>query len=182
MEEDRKIASLILKGKTEYYELIVRKYSARLCKFMQKSGLPKEDAEDLTQEVLIKAYNKLYSYDSRWEFSTWIFKIAVNTCKDFHKKRKIKITQTDRSDFADYRTKYGSDDEICCKEAVRELFNTLKQKDRTIMILHYFYGFTHREIGQISSMTEAAVKMRIYRIRNLLSDMFRDKYTGGELM
>jgi len=63
-------------------------YQGKLFNFLLKMTSSREDAEEITQEVFIKVYNNLYKYNNRWSFSTWIYRIAINTLRSEYRKAK----------------------------------------------------------------------------------------------
>ena len=86
--DDRQLVNLVLIGSTESFSLLVDRYYKKILGFICKTGISREDAEDITQEAFIRAYNNLFRYDANWSFSTWIFRIAVNLTKNHQKRRR----------------------------------------------------------------------------------------------
>lgn len=81
--DDRQIVNQVLSGNTESFSLLVDRYYRKILGFICKTGIPRDDAEDLAQEVFIRAFRNLFRYDASWSFSTWIFRIAVNLSKNY---------------------------------------------------------------------------------------------------
>ena len=89
MDTDKTLVKQILNGKTELFTELVNRYYSKITSFIMKMNVSREDAEDLAQDVFVKVYNNLYKYDDRWQFSTWIFKVAINTLRDSKKRKQI---------------------------------------------------------------------------------------------
>lgn len=88
MENDDILVENVLNGNIESFSVIVSKYQNRLLNFLLGLTSCREDAEEILQDVFIRAYNYLYRYNSNWKFSTWIYSIAANSFKDYYNKKK----------------------------------------------------------------------------------------------
>ncbi|HEY4524474.1 MAG TPA: RNA polymerase sigma factor [Candidatus Paceibacterota bacterium] len=89
MEElpDKEIARRAQRGDTESFGFLVEKYGAKIKRYGKKFLLNREDLEDLTQEVFLKAYANIQSFDARQSFSPWLYRIAHNEFVNAIKKR-----------------------------------------------------------------------------------------------
>jgi RNA polymerase sigma-70 factor (ECF subfamily) len=79
----------VLEGEVELYTLLVDRYRTRLYRFVERYTNDPEDARDVTQEVFLKVYGALDTYDSRYKFSTWLFRIAGNAAIDHLRRRRL---------------------------------------------------------------------------------------------
>jgi len=173
METDKLLVRQVLNGNIESFEQLLNKYYHKIVTFIFKMGLLREDSEDITQEVFVKAYNNLYRYDEKWEFSTWLFNIAINSYKDFKKKKRPVTTEL----LAEHETAIGFNneepaDKIHMRQVLKRMLVYLDTEVKSMLILHYFNGFSLKEIGNIYKTTPDAVKMKIYRARNKLAKTF----------
>src|ERR1017187_10073622 len=80
--EDTELVKLVLAGDTELYAVLVNRYRTRVSRYVERFTHDIEDARDVTQDVFIKAYGALDSFDPRFKFSTWLFRIAGNAAID----------------------------------------------------------------------------------------------------
>lgn len=90
MEKEAQLVSNVLNGDLKSFEVLMSMYRNRIYNFLYKMTLSREDSEDMAQEVFVRVYNNLYQYNSKWCFSTWIFKIAVNVFKTEYQKKKAR--------------------------------------------------------------------------------------------
>src|SRR5450759_5339248 len=74
--EDAELVKLVLAGDTEFYAVLVNRYRTRVSRYVERFTYDVEDARDVTQDVFIKVYGALDSFDPRFKFSTWLFRIA----------------------------------------------------------------------------------------------------------
>lgn len=162
-----------LKADTEAFCKLVHKYESHLYGFLYKITLSKEDTEDIFQETFIKAYNNLYKYDNSWAFSTWLYKIAVNTCKNYYKKKKhstccydeIPDVPCDLNDFPEIAFEIKDN-----RKQILMLINGLSFDQKTAVCLRYFHDLAYKEIGNIMNISTNAAKMKVQRAKNILCE------------
>ncbi|MBV1756548.1 MAG: sigma-70 family RNA polymerase sigma factor [Dethiosulfatibacter sp.] len=142
----------------------------------------KEDAEDISQEALIKAYKSIESFKMDSSFRTWIYRIVVNTCLDYIRKHKTTVISIDKSiqtehnefqiEIEDHRP---SPDEIFerkqTQKMVVEALNQLDDDFRTAIILRDIQDFSYEEISDILTCSLGTVKSRISRGRQKLREI-----------
>lgn len=146
-----------------------------------------EDANDVTQEALLKAYKGISKFNGKSSFSTWLYTIVTNTSMDFiRKNRKTIVTYLDReyeTEEGSYKTQVYSDqetpEEILEKKEVQKLVNDaieqLSDEHRKIIVLRDIQQFSYQEIAQILNCSEGTVKSRINRARNNLKILIKEK-------
>ncbi len=122
-----------------------------------------DDAKDVAQEVFLKAYNKLDLYEERSAFTTWLYRIAVNTCLDFLRKHKrllenmednLKIVENLEDETSDF---FSTD------ESIETAIKNLSKKQQTAIILKYFHDKSTSEISDILECDVNTVRVHIYR-------------------
>ncbi len=132
-------------------------------------------AEDITQEVFIKAYQKYSSFKENSSEKTWLFKITINLCKDHLKSSYFRRVVRKGADlFKNIPSDYSSPEEYAIdKSDDEELLNhvlQLEKKYREIIILYYFEEFQIKELAPMLAISENTVKTRLRRGRQLLQD------------
>ena len=145
----------------------------------------KEEAEDLTQEIFLKVYRKIGGFRGDARFSTWIFQIAANHCRNRLKYlqrrgrgRHDSLDETrDEGDGVRQRqmpdlTKIPQD--LVEREQIKQIVTTeishLPEEYRTVIILRDIQGFSYEEIAKITGALEGTVKSRLHRARMELKD------------
>ncbi|MEI6852032.1 MAG: RNA polymerase sigma factor [Bacteroidota bacterium] len=150
-----------------------------------------EDAEDITQEVLLEVHNSAHSFDNRSLVSTWVYRIAVNKSLDFlkaktRKKRFAFITQLFHPITGEVQHDVAQFDHpgalLENKERTQILFATLNQlpaNQRSAFVLSKMEGFSHKEIALIMKLSEKAVEGLVRRakdnMRELLGKMYEER-------
>ena len=134
-----------------------------------------EDAEDAAQETFLRAYSQLRSYDPDRKFSSWLLSIAAHHCIDQLRRRRFSWVPIDVVDSLDWLWSDTAQPEQSAidgedRDEVRRLLHMLPAKYRLVLVLRYWHDMSYQEIASITKMTEAAVKTRLHRAREMLSE------------
>lgn len=142
----------------------------------------KEQAEDLTSDTFLKAFDKFDNYNDNFAFSTWIFTIAKNTLFDYYKKQKYDI-QLDEISEINYKEflSYESDiwKNIDNKEKIEDFSNALKKLDlaqKEVIIMKYINDFSNKEISEKTWKTETNVRKITSRWMQKIKEIMWTKY------
>lgn len=131
-------------------------------------------AEDLTQEIFIKCYEKLHQFNRQATIKTWVYRIASNHCKDYLKSWHYrKITLTDKLlDYIPSKSKQVEEEVIANSEenSLTNAVMNLPLKYREVVFLHYYEELTLLEISKITAVNINTIKTRLKRAKELLKD------------
>ncbi|MPM35053.1 ECF RNA polymerase sigma-E factor [bioreactor metagenome] len=183
---DETLIEKVLAGECQAFEILIKKHQGIIYNYLYKITLSKEDAEDMTQEVFIKAYNKLYTFERKANFSTWLFKIAVNTLNDNFKKKKVfELEKEDAMMSIKCSERDIPEEALSLKEKKLEVLRlleglTLEQKNA--IILKYVKGFSYKEIGKVLGVSEESAKMKVYRARKKLCNTRSSNTIEGSVL
>lgn len=139
-------------------------------------------AEDISQEVFIKCYNYMDSFRGDSSIKTWIYRITVNTAKDFLRKRNFNILKFPVMFFDRFSDNHSTEQKVFNSLEKEELLGTvlsLPTKYREVIILFYFYDLKVEEIAQALQISVNTVKTRLSRGREKLKGIIDLK--GGDL-
>ena len=166
--DDLDLVKDILNGNLNSFNLIIYKYEASIFKFILTMVKNSEEAKDLTQEVFITVYNKLYTFNKDYKFSNWLFQIARNKCIDYIRKYK-RVYESNVED-SNAISKEVSPEQFAefkeTKKMVEEFIATLNEVDKHIITLKYSDdSVTFGDISDILNMSESSVKRRYYKAR-----------------
>jgi RNA polymerase sigma-70 factor (ECF subfamily) len=133
------------------------------------------DAEDAAQEVFMRAYLKLRTYDDRWKFSTWLFAIASHYCLDRLKRsRPLLVEWQEMADDETNRSAGFPEQAVIQRETDREmqaLLHHLHPDYRSVVVLKYWHELSCEEIAQATDGSVNAVKSRLFRARRQLAEL-----------
>ena len=169
--EDGDIIHKCLTGDTAAFGLLVDKYKASVYALAYAKLGNFHDAQDITQEVFLKAYQKLRTLKHWDKFLSWLYAITSNMCKDF---LRAKAKRPDSEYIADQdtarleRRSLASYHEDEVYQSLHETLAMLPEIHRQVLTLHYLGGMSCREIGQFLGVSPHVIAMRLNRARSKL--------------
>lgn len=187
--KDEDIISLVLKGKDDLFAELIDRYSGKIYSTAFSYTHNPEEARDLVQEIFIKVYNSLQNFKAESKFSTWLYRIAVNTCIDWTRKKKSKAIMTALSiedmNILDCMTSdtEGPEEIILRQEyndVIRNSVSSLPEIYKTVLILYYFEELQVQEICNILDCPRKTIETRLYRAKKVLKSVLKQEITGGE--
>lgn len=179
MLDDKKLIREALKGSQEAFEMIVRKYQVPLLNYFGRMINDRELTLDLTQEVFIKTYSALHTYDPVFKFSTWLFKIASNHLIDYWRKKKIETFSGDRPKENNktaplFQIPDGEPSVIKKMELselrrrIEEALEKIPSSLRELFVWRHVNEFSYAEIAEIKGMPVGTVKNRVFQAKELI--------------
>lgn len=169
----------ILAGEQDKYALLVKKYTDPVFRLVMGFVHQQQDAEDITQEVFIRAYHALGRFEQRASFSTWLFRIAINQSQTYIKRKKRRAAWEKTLAFFGAASPAGSVtamlDEKEEYRVVREALNQLPLRQQQAFILSKYQEMSQREIAGLMHLTEGAVEQLLMRAKSRLRDYFEKK-------
>ncbi len=165
-----------LRGDQIAWEAIVRQYWRRVFNIAYKFVGRHDEAEDLTQDVFLKIFKALKTFDRRANFQTWLISVSRNLCIDHYRSVRKERESVDRSvDAGDLSLTSGDIDPLTALERsdrrafLQRAMNELPPTLRTAVLLRDIREFSYQEIAQQLSLPEGTVKSRINRGRHELT-------------
>jgi RNA polymerase sigma-70 factor (ECF subfamily) len=139
--------------------------------FLRNSG----DAEDFTQEVFLKAFRSLESFEGRSSFSTWLYQIAYRTGLNHAGRRKeyASLVDEDSAPATAYRSPEEEAVRASIKDSVRQAARELPERYRICIDLSFFYDRTVKEIERITGIPANTVKSHVLRAKKLLAEKLK---------
>ncbi len=183
--EDLTLVQLAVQGDQKAFSQLMARYRQSVFHAILKMVNNREDAEDLTLEAFGKAFNKLESYTPNFAFSTWLFKIAVNNCIDYMRKKRLHTLSLDepieagsKQDFSEMARSNTRDPEAEMireqrVEVLRNLIHGLNDKYRLMVELRYYEQLSYEEIAAELDIPLVTVKAQLFRAKELLSAQLR---------
>ncbi len=179
-EEEVILIEQIVNGNIQAFRKIVEKYEDMVFTICLRIVRNREIAMEVAQDVFLKTYNSLEKFRGTARLSTWIYRIAYNTSLNASRKKRPCEIDIDISDYADYEFGSSSDaqfetisDDI--KQMVEAAIMLLDETDRIIITLYYYDDLSISEISDITGISKSNVKVRLFRSRNKLSEMLKNK-------
>ena len=179
-EIDLSLVRRAKKGDYSAFDLLVLKYQSRLISTVYKYVKERQLAEDIVQEAFIKSYKSIDSFREESSFYTWVYRIAVNTAKNYlvSSKRRAELVMSDLSQdesFYPEKLDVDSPQEILKASELRDLiFETLSslgEETRTALSLREFDGLSYEQIAEIVQCPVGTVRSRIFRGREIIEEV-----------
>ncbi len=174
--EENEIVKLAQQGDKEAFSVLVRKYQNKVFGLAINIVHNHETADDLAQEIFIKAYQALPRFRYQSEFGTWLYQIAINHIRDYlrrHKKEKDDLCLDEipeiRAEEKEISERLAeSQEEERRKRLIREKMEEMPEKYRLILSLRDIQGLSYEEIGRMLKLSAGTVDSRLHRARRLL--------------
>ena len=179
-EIDLSLVKRVKKGDYRAFDLLVLKYQSRVIATAFKFVKEKQLAEDIAQEAFIKSYKSIDSFREESSFYTWVYRITVNTAKNYllSSKRRDEVVISDLSQddsFYPEKLDVDSPQEILKASELRDLiFETLSslgEETRTALSLREFDGLSYEQIAEIVQCPVGTVRSRIFRGREVIEEV-----------
>ena len=172
--DDREAVEACQRGEREAFDRLVERYQRDVYRLCYRYVNNHEDANDMAQEVFLKAYRAIGRFRGDSSFSTWLYRIAVNTCLNFRAARRAPVQELpealpDRTIGAAERLE---SDEVSAR--VRAAVSRLPEKQRAAVILKIYHELTHEEVAGILGSTVGTVKANLFhalgKLRKLMAE------------
>ncbi|HEV2617064.1 MAG TPA: sigma-70 family RNA polymerase sigma factor [Candidatus Acidoferrales bacterium] len=181
--DDRELVRAAQKGEVVAFEELVRRHQQRVMAVVGGVLRRREDIEDVAQQVFLKAYVSIARFDMRSAFSTWLYKIAINECWDYLRKKKVRPLSYE-ADLSEEQARHveqfvsteghgNPSDQAELREIVERLLAELSEEDRVMLVLKEAQGFAVEEIGRMLNLNVNTVKVRLFRARKKLAKTYR---------
>jgi RNA polymerase sigma factor (sigma-70 family) len=178
----------ILKGDKAAFQALVEEHQRLVSHIVFRMISNREDSEDTCQEVFLKIYQNLSNFRSESKLSTWIAKIAYNTCLNYLEKRKLPLWDDlsfEEQSLDGFSENNHRPDELIDEREISFLLQTEINKMpvhfRTILTLFHLDGMSYNQIGEILDLPAGTVKSYLFRARRLLKERLLTKYQPEDL-
>ena len=178
-QDEAHIIQEILNGKTSQYEYFLDRYSQQIYLLVVRIVACEEDAEELTQDVFLKAFQQLSSFKGESSFSTWIYRIATNMAISAARKKKYDVLRLDDAAFAnlsdsqvDEALEDDSEEQL---QRLSSAMQKLEPDERALLTLFYMEEKPLAEIAAIMGMKENNAKVKLHRIRKKLYVLIKNE-------
>jgi RNA polymerase sigma-70 factor (ECF subfamily) len=171
---EAEIVVRVLKGDRQAYAMLVDAYKSPIYNLAYRMTGSSDDADDLTQETFIRAYQYLWRYDTRRKFFTWLYTLALNLIRSHFKKNKYNKSSEELSAHLLADKNPSPETELIETQEISVYLLRLEDESRALLIMKFHQGLTFEEIAQITGKSLSAVKMSIYRGLESIKKMMKD--------
>ncbi|MDP4265446.1 MAG: sigma-70 family RNA polymerase sigma factor [Bacteroidota bacterium] len=180
---DNEIISKVLSGDKQAYAGLVNRYQNYVFTLALRFTKNREDAEEVAQDIFIKAYRSLADFRGASKFSTWLYTIVNNTCITFLRKKKLPMDSLDRegvfeaADSQESALRANLVEQKSRVAMVNNAINLLNPDDAEVITLFYKSEQSLEEIARILGLETNAVKVRLHRARTRLKEKMQHHFS-----
>jgi RNA polymerase sigma-70 factor (ECF subfamily) len=181
---DTEIISLVLKGDQNTYAVLVERYKNFVFTIVLRYIKSREDAEEVAQDIFIKAYRSLADFKGTAKFSTWLYTITTTTCITFLRKKRLDMQSLDNekvfasADNIDGGINANQVEQKSRINMVNEAIKLLNPDDAQVITLFYKGEQTLEEIAQILGKEQNTVKVQLHRARGRLKEKMEKHFSA----
>lgn len=175
---DEEIIRLVQNGDSDKFGFLIDRYQAKMLRYAKKFLFNAENSQDLVQEIFIKAYKNIESFDINLKFSPWLYRIAHNLFINEIKKKDVKTLLNFNLDIffpkmfsGNFADKDAIDNEL--KGALEKCIDKLEVKYREVVVLYYFEDLSYKEISNVLHIPVSAVGIRLNRAKALMKKIIK---------
>ena len=166
-------------GDESAFREIVERYQSKVFSIIHGIIRQRNDIEDIAQQVFSKVYFSLRNFDFRSSLITWIYKITVNECFDYLRKKKVRklVYESDLSEDEVRRVENTEpavdrqvpvDQNLARRDYVVKLLTRVSEEERTLLMLKEVEGRSVEELAEMTGMNENTIKVKLFRARQKL--------------
>lgn len=174
---DEELIEFTNNGNSEALSSLLERHYLTIYKFAYKFSGNQNDAEEIAQEASIKIATKIHMFKGDAKFTTWFYRIVMNTAKDFCRKNS-KRGEEELFENLNVKSDDNQEKAIIIKETL-ELINSLPTRIKETVILVYWEGLTHREVANILGCKETTISWRIHEARKEINSILKGGLAYG---
>ena len=166
-------------GDESAFREIVERYQSKVFSIIHGIVRQRNDVEDIAQQVFAKVYFSIRNFDFRSSLLTWIYKITVNECYDYLRKKRVRrlVYESDFSAEESQRMEASepavdpaplADARLAQRDLAVKLLSKVSEEDRSLILLKEVEGHSVEELAQMTGMNENTIKVKLFRARQKL--------------
>jgi len=185
-KDEEIIRNVAEKDEQAFYELF-RRYENKVFNLVYRYVGTYHEAEEITQEIFLKIYYSAHKFRGESKFATWLYRIAVNTCKNYKRKKQPAVISIDDPEIStDLSAPASTEPEAIFAEKrkraiIQQAIDSLAPNQKTAFILSKYEGYSYAEIAEIMKISISAVGVLLFRAKQELKKKLLPYKQRGEL-
>ena len=178
--DDQILINQIIEGDNHAFSELVDRYKGMIFTVTMRMLKNREEAEEVAQDSFVKMYKSLPRFKGGSKFSTWLYRIAYNSCLDRIKKNKKHLNDVEINEFTEHEVKTIDNALVQMEkneqaEAIQRCIAQLPSEDSFLMTLYYFDDLSLGEISDIMGITANSIKVKLFRSRKKLASILKSQ-------
>jgi RNA polymerase sigma-70 factor, ECF subfamily len=179
---ESELISDILRGKREKYRILVDRYSSVVFHVVRRFEKDEDEVKELAQEIFVKAYERIDGFKKESSFSTWLYSIAMNHCRDYAKnirRGNKRFSEMEpgyiESTMSEERTPYLRLEMKEWKSLLKAAIQKLSLDYSEPFLMKYRDGMSYEVMSEQTGVSVSALKVRVHRARKELKDLLKNE-------
>ncbi|MDX9710895.1 MAG: sigma-70 family RNA polymerase sigma factor [Ignavibacteriaceae bacterium] len=173
LDDDFSLIKNFIDGDESAFSELVKRHKEKIRNIIYLTLSNTDAIDDITQEVFITVFRNLKSFRFESQFTTWLYRITINKCKDHLRKTKIRKIFLPLKDDEEYNILGSINENTDIKQIVRNAITSLPDKLRIPIVLKDMEGFSYQEIADTMNCEIGTIKSRIFRGRETLKNILK---------
>ena len=161
-DDERDLVDAARNGDSRAFDLLVERHQRAIFRLCYRLAQNAEDAADLTQEALLRAFRSIRSFRGESAFGTWLYRIALNTCRSFRSARRPvheELTEYSAVSAPDGTLRLEQDERA---RTVRDAVARLPEKQKATLVLKIYHEMTHEQIAEVLGTSVGTAKANLF--------------------
>ncbi|MEX0609015.1 MAG: RNA polymerase sigma factor [Balneolaceae bacterium] len=179
---DIQVVEDILAGKPNLYSSLINRYAPMVFHIVRRFVKNEDEAEELAQQIFVKTYERLETFDARSKFSSWLYVIGMNHCRDYAKnirRQNKNFSEMQSYELDDILSHTDAPDHEVESIEINAILSTalisITPDFAEAFLMKYRDGFTYKEMSEQLNVNVNALKQRVHRARGELRDFMNNK-------
>ncbi len=171
-KDDNELVYEVIHGSISSFEVLIDRYQDTIFNILVRMVADPETAKDLTQDVFVKAYEKMGGFSFNYRFFSWIYRIAVNEAINYNRRKPRTVSITEAMPLTDDNG--GVRDETTTK-LLNHAIRTLPDEYRVLILLKYYCNLSYDEIAEVTTLPVKKVRSRLFMAREQMRKDLTEK-------
>jgi RNA polymerase sigma-70 factor (ECF subfamily) len=161
-DDERELVDAARQGDTRAFDLLVERHQRAIYRLCYRLAQNADDAADLTQDALLRAFRSIRSFRGESAFGTWLYRIALNTCRSFRSSRRPiheELTERSAVSVPDVTLRLEQDERA---RKVRDAVARLPEKQKATLVLKIYHEMTHEQIAEVLGTSVGTAKANLF--------------------
>jgi len=181
LSDEDLVKAIVLKNDTLLFEILYDRYDRLVYNKCRGFSKHDDEAQDLTQDIFLKLFVKLKTFKGKSKFSTWLYSFTYNHCVNYVNRSTAKKIEKQSVDTDNLKSEYYNPEEE--EESIRDLkvdklkeaLEKISPEEKMILLLKYQDSLSIKDLTEVLSIGESAVKMRLKRAKEKLVNVYNDE-------
>jgi len=187
MQSDEELIEKVAKEDDQAFYELFNRYEQKIFNLVYRYVGAYHEAEEINQDIFLKSYYSAHKFRGESKFATWLYRIAVNTCKNYKRKKQPTVVSIDDPEISSDLSAPASNEPVAIlarkrkRAIIQRAIDSLTPNQKTAFVLSKYEGFSYVEIAEIMKVSIVAVGVLLFRAKQELKKELLPYKQRGEL-